>query len=126
MKLQTQAQINLIPFIDVMLVLLAIVLISASFIAHGQLRVSLPKVEGEPLQAAPVGHRLTLTADGQTLFDDSALDAEALERRLATLPATTPLTLQVDAAAPFERFAQLAERLQRHGLERLTLLTERP
>ncbi len=124
-------QINVIPFIDIMLVLLAIVLTTATFIAEGRLQIRLPAAAAKP-QAVPerpleiavdAGGALYLDAEP---FGTGAAALALLDERLAGLGAATPIVLRVDATARFEQFAAVVDRLKARGLERLSVLTRRP
>ena len=124
-------QINVIPFIDVMLVLLAIVLTTATFIVQGRLQIRLPVATGQatPELVKPV--EIAIGADGAVFFSAETLGAgpdalAALTPRLDTLAPDTPIVLRVDAQARFEQFVGVVDRLKTRGLDRLTILTRRP
>lgn len=118
-------QINVIPFIDIMLVLLAIVLTTASFIAQGRIPLDLPEAAAAPLQD---GDALALAVDraGLIRLDGKLIHRQALDGRLAALPADTVIVLRVDAAAEFQAFVAVVDRLKAHGLNRVTIVTRRP
>ena len=64
-------EINIIPFIDIMLVLLAVVLITASFISQGKIQVNVPKAStAVAFKADELAKLLTVTADKQLYFND--------------------------------------------------------
>jgi len=116
-------QINVIPFIDIMLVLLAMVLTTATFIAQGKIPVTLPSAE----HADAVSDRETLTfvidVKGQVYIDDEIIHKAALDQRLSTLKPTTEIILKVDAESNFEHFVTLADRFKAYDLERVSILT---
>lgn len=116
-------QINVIPFIDIMLVLLAIVLTTATFISEGRLEIELPTSSAQsqsPLQPTEIG----IDAAGGLYLDGHPLDAVGLGDRLDVLPAATPIVLRVDAQARFERFVQVVDALKVRELNRVTILTQ--
>ncbi|MBK1720707.1 biopolymer transporter ExbD [Thiocystis violacea] len=119
-------QINVIPFIDIMLVLLAIVLTTATFISEGRLEIRLPESKGqnqpEPLPSLEIG----IDAKGDLFLDAVPLTLDALGPRLDGLARETPIVLRVDAAARFERFVAVIDQLKARDLERLSILTRRP
>lgn len=119
-------QINVIPFIDIMLVLLAIVLTSASFIAQGKIPLELPEAES----AAPRqdGEALEIAVDkaGLIHLDGEAIHRHALDGRLASLAPNTAIVLRVDAAAEFSAFVTVVDRLKAHDLNRVNIITRRP
>jgi biopolymer transport protein ExbD len=118
--------INVIPFIDVMLVLLAIVLTTATFIAQGRVDIDLPKADAD--SAAPASEPLEVAIDrhGGYFLEGEALVLEALARRLVGGGETRPIVLRVDARTAFEHFVALVSELQGSSRERLTILTEYP
>jgi biopolymer transport protein ExbD len=119
------SQINVIPFIDIMLVLLAVVLTTATFVAQGKIPVALPKAE----QAEPLPQRssLEITIDdaGQAYLADRPVTLEALGERLAALPVDSPVLLRVDEATPFRHFVAVVDLLKARRLERLSIVTRR-
>jgi biopolymer transport protein ExbD len=118
--------INVIPFIDIMLVLLAIVLTTATFIVEGRLDIRLPQAEAK---AEPISiERLEIGIDreGELFLDAAALTLEALADRLDGVPPETPVVLRVDAESRFARFVAVVDLLKARELERLTILTRNP
>jgi biopolymer transport protein ExbD len=124
-------QINVIPFIDVMLVLLAIVLTTATFIVQGRLQIRLPAASSQASQELVKPVEIGIGADGTLFFSIEILGVgpvglAALTPRLDALAPDTPIVLRVDAQARFEQFVSVVDRLKARGLERLTILTRRP
>lgn len=119
-------QINVIPFIDIMLVLLAIVLTTATFIVHSGLGITLP--ESATRMAPPSGLTVELAIDQQQriYFEGQPVGAGELEDLLRKLPPETPLVLSVDARVPFARFVEVVEALKAHDPRQLTILTRNP
>ncbi len=116
--------INMIPFIDIMLVLLAIVLTSATFIAQGAMDIELPKAnETTPSNAkAPV--KITIDAHKNIRFNDKHCDIIELDKALSKLAATTDIVLYVDARTPFEGFVAVADLLQKYQLKRTSIIAQ--
>ncbi len=123
-------QINVIPFIDVMLVLLAIVLTTATFIVEGRLAIRLPAAETQMALAETDPLEIAIDAEGQLFWAGEGLGLGSaafadLEPRLATLSPHTSIVLRVDAQARFEVFIGVIDRLKAKGLERVSILTRR-
>lgn len=77
-------EINIIPFIDIMLVLLAIVLVTASFISQGKIQVNVPKAStAVAFKSDELAKLLTVTANGELYFNDKAISQEALEAEIS-------------------------------------------
>lgn len=118
-------QINVIPFIDIMLVLLAIVLTTASFIVHGGLEINVPAAE-QQAPAQDTGLEIAIDREHNLYIDGEAANLEALRGRLARTAHDTPITLRVDSDARFERFVQVVDLLKAHDLKRVSIRTRRP
>ena len=120
-------QINVIPFIDIMLVLLAIVLTTASFIAQGKIPIDLPVAESSaPIETVEQALQIAVDNNGIIHFDDEVIHRHALDSRLAVLDRDSRLVLRVDAAAEFSAFVFVIDGLKKHGLERLSIITRQP
>ncbi|ABS67522.1 Biopolymer transport protein ExbD/TolR [Xanthobacter versatilis] len=102
---------NVIPFVDIMLVLLTMVLTTASFIAVGRIPVSLA-------QAAPMkveqqkDTMIEITADGTLHLEGVALSVEELKARLGVLPKDTSILIRADKAVAFQSFVDVADVLK--------------
>jgi biopolymer transport protein ExbD len=124
-------QINVIPFIDIMLVLLAIVLTTATFIVEGRLEIELPQAQTDAPAQSLEPIEIAVDADGGLFVDAEALGkgAEAiasLAPRLEGLDSATPISLRVDARARFEQFIAVIDLLKARELERVTVITRQP
>ena len=114
--------INVIPFIDIMLVLLAIVLTTASFIAQGKLDVTLPEAESgqEAAQEPPV--EVAIDAEEKLFFNGERVDLAALKAALDEVETDTSVTLRVDKGVPFGRFVTVVDALKARDLEDVAIL----
>ncbi len=119
------AQMNVIPFIDIMLVLLAVVLTTATFVAQGKIPVALPQAtQTEPVASEPAVE-ITIDAAGRLYLGEEALDLDGLSERLRDVTADTSLLLRVDEAVPFRHFVAVVDLLKAKGLENVSILTRR-
>ncbi len=116
--------INVIPFIDIMLVLLAIVLTTATFIAQGKLEIDLPEAKSQQASLAEERVELAIDQGEQLYFDEQQVDLVTLTQKLVKLPKTTPIVLRVDARVPFGRFVSVVDVLKLQQLNQLTILTQ--
>ena len=73
MQIKKFDTINVVPFIDIMLVLLVIVLITATFVAKGIIPVDLPKSESAAKQDNQKNLTITIKANGEILFDKETI-----------------------------------------------------
>lgn len=117
--------INVIPFIDIMLVLLAIVLTTATFIVEGRLDIRLPRADAAADIPPAARVELAVDRDGGLFWAGEPLAVDELPGRLAPLARDTPLVLRVDAEACFGAFVAVIDQIKARGLDRLSILTER-
>ena len=119
------SQMNVIPFIDVMLVLLAVVLTTATFVAQGKIPVALPSATQAESLAQRQSFEFTIDAAGQVFLADEPMTLEQLDERLADISTQAHLLLRVDEATPFRHFVAVVDLLKAHGLENLSIVTRR-
>ncbi|PZT47818.1 biopolymer transporter ExbD [Helicobacter valdiviensis] len=100
--------INIVPFIDIMLVLLVIVLTSATFIAQGKIPITLPKAEGSSKIDKPLKDvEITISQKGEYFFDKNLSSLEEIKAKLLQMPKETPILLRGDSKSYFEQFIAL-------------------
>ena len=118
--------INVIPFIDIMLVLLAIVLTTATFIVEGKLDIKLPKAEAATEAQPPERLEIGIDREGVLFLGSGEIELSDLAARLDEVSRETPIVLRVDADTRFARFVSVVDLLKARELERLTILTRKP
>jgi biopolymer transport protein ExbD len=113
-------QINVIPLVDVMLVLLVIVLTTATFISTGQIPVNLAK-------AKEVGDRkdvpivITLNAEGLLFLNDRPVSENGLKDALGTEPRESAVVVRADKTTLLERFVALVDDVRSLGFQQVSL-----
>ncbi|MFN3737002.1 ExbD/TolR family protein [Hydrogenophaga sp.] len=120
------AEINMIPFIDVMLVLLIIFIITVPVIKHA-VNIELPQASVNKVQDKPENVRLSVDAQGQYFWNDQRVDDTDFANRLATVAAQDPqpeLHIRGDKAVRYERVAQAMAAAQRAGVRKIGFITE--
>ena len=123
---QMLSEINMIPFIDVMLVLLIIFIITVPVINHAVL-VDLPSASNEKLMDKPQNVRLTVDAEGAYFWNDEAIADAVFEQRLQAAATQQPqpeLHIRGDRAVRYERVAQALASAQRAGVQKIGFVTE--
>lgn len=115
--------INMVPFIDIMLVLLTIVLTTSTFIASGRIPINLPHASHDPDLAART-RVIEITAAGELFLDGSQLDDSTLKARLTPLERSTPLMVRADKSLPLQRFVDVADLLKQLGFAKVAIQTE--
>ncbi len=118
-------QINVIPFIDIMLVLLAIVLTTATFISQGLIEVNLPEASSaEPLQETDLKNlEITINSDNEIFLAGKRVDPQNLSQALQKIQAERPVTLRVDKQVMFKHFVKVIDLLKRNNLEQFSIVT---
>jgi len=119
-------EINMIPFIDVMLVLLIIFIITVPVIKHA-VQIELPQASVEKLQDKPQNIRLSVDAQGAYFWNDQPVSDAEFQNRLQTAAALQPqpeLHIRGDKAVRYERVAQALAGAQRAGLGKIGFITE--
>ena len=83
------AEINMIPLIDVMLVLLVIFIITAPMMTHA-VKVDLPQASSQPNEVKPETINLSIKADGSVYWNAEAIDVAAWQSRMNAAAQQTP------------------------------------
>ena len=120
------ADINMIPLIDVMLVLLVIFIITAPLMTTS-LKLDLPKTEGARPSDAPLFIALSIDEQGRLFVGDEAVTPEQLLQRAREAAQRDPATevqLRADSRVPYGRVAELIGLVQEAGLSRVGFVTE--
>jgi len=115
--------INVIPFVDIMLVLLAIVLTTASFISTGRIPVSLPQVAKADVEKRK-DQIIELPANGEIYFEGKSVSKETLEAKLKELPPETSVLIRADRSIRFHSFIDIADLLKRLKISKVGVQTE--
>lgn len=113
-------QINVIPLVDVMLVLLVIVLTTATFISTGQVPVDLAtsKEAGERKDTPLV---ITLTAEGRLYLNDQPIAQENLNVALMSHPKESLVVVRADRVTVLERFVGVVDAIRGLGFHQVSL-----
>jgi biopolymer transport protein TolR len=121
------AEINVTPFVDVMLVLLIIFMVAAPLLTVG-VPVELPKTAAKALaaeQEEPL--TVTLTADGRLAIQTTETAPEEFLPKLRAIAAerdSTKVYLRADGAVPYERVMQMMGALNAGGFADINLVTD--
>lgn len=115
--------INVIPFIDIMLVLLAIVLTTATFVNNGQLDIDLPASSSKTTVDNVERVEVAVDRDGILYIDEVVVTLEAAELQLQELPSDTPILLVMDETTEFRQFVEVVDILKRLSLDKVSVLT---
>lgn len=115
--------LNVIPLVDVMLVLLTMVLTTANFIATGRIPVSLPNATQAKVEKQK-DKMIELAVDGSIYFNGQAATKEELAHRLAGLPPETAFLIRADRAIAFQSFIDVADILKKLHFTKVAVQTK--
>jgi biopolymer transport protein TolR len=124
------AEINMIPLIDVMLVLLIIFMIAAPLLTVG-VTVDLPRTSAEPLSNPDEPLSVTIDAEGRVYIQETAVTMEELVPRLAAIAEArqgreTRIFVRGDRAISYGRVMEVMGSIAAAGFTRVALLAEQP
>ncbi len=125
---QPMSEINVTPFVDVMLVLLIIFMVTAPMMQQGE-TVDLPETESQPMQVRDNPLILTVKKDGSYYVGQTEVEAEVLEEKLHAIFETRDdknLYLRADKDAPYGVVAKAMAAARRAGASKLGMVTEHP
>lgn len=118
-----EPDINLIPFIDILLVVLIFLMLSTTFSPWGTLAVRLPQANSATPEAPQAQLRLVVGADGQVWLNGRAVDSQDLDQlgrsMLAAGAADAVILLSADANASHQSVLQVMDAARRAGLSQL-------
>jgi biopolymer transport protein ExbD len=115
--------INVIPFVDIMLVLLTIVLTTSSFIATGRIPINLPKASksAEQAQTAKI---IELDKAGAIYLDSKPVTTDLLKADLASLPPDTSFIVRADKSVSLQHFVNVVDTLKKLNFTKVAVQTE--
>lgn len=122
-KMKRFDQINVIPFIDIMLVLLVMVLTTATFIKQGMIPVDLPDAKAKTPLKESEEINLYITKAGELFIDKEKISLDELEKRILSQSGQS-VVLRSDKGAAFEHFVGVMELLKRLEHEQLYIVTK--
>lgn len=113
-------QINVIPLVDVMLVLLVIVLTTATFITTGQVPVQLAKAK-ESGDRKDVPLVITLTAEGSLFMNDQPVPPDGLRTVLNSQSRESSVLVRADRVTVLDRFVSVVDEIRSLGFQQVNL-----
>lgn len=125
-----EPEINLIPFIDVLLVVLIFLMLSTTYSRFTELQINLPAADAEKLQQRPGEVLVAVAADGRYAINKKAVDGRSIELLTAELVAAaggrsdTVVIISADALAAHQAVVNVLDAARRAGLARLTFAAQ--
>ena len=123
-----EPEINLIPFIDVLLVLLIFLMLTTTGSRLSEINMTLPLADAQELEDRPQQIVLTVSAQGQYAVNKSPIDGTSVGALAAVLgPLATQevsLVISADAQATHQSVVNAMEAARRTGLSKITFATQ--
>ncbi len=120
------AEINVTPFVDVMLVLLIIFMVTTPMMTMG-MNVNLPRTDAPTMDVPDELVVLSITEDGRYYINENELQFAELEPRLRVMKENKPdqqIFLKADGAVAYEKVARLMALCTKVGIQKMGMVTE--
>ena len=127
-----EPEINLIPFIDVLLVILIFLMLSTTYSKFTELQVTLPVADAEQARDRPHEIIVAVAADGRYAVNRKPVDGRSVEVLTAELSAAAAgaqdsmVIVSADATAAHQSVVNVMDAARRAGLPKLTFATQTP
>ncbi len=117
-------EINVIPFIDIMLVLLVMVLTTATFIKQGVIPVELPHAKAATKEDIKKEITVYVDAKGEMFYEKEKVNLKTLEEKLSKLSKDQIVVLRSDKESKFQDFVSVMDILKRLKHQQLYIVTK--
>jgi biopolymer transport protein ExbD len=125
-----EPEINLIPFIDVLLVVLIFLMLSTTYAKYSELKITLPAAEAQKLTSEPNEILISVSADGHYSINRQRVEGNGIDVLVTALSTATqgkldrPVIISADAMATHQSVINVMDAARRVGLARLTFATQ--
>lgn len=123
-------EINFIPLIDVLLVIIIFLIVSTTFSKFSELKINLPTADANPVEEKLLPISVTVTKDGQYAINEEILSQnsiDSIEKRLIQIAGNAkdlPVIINADAETPHQSVVNIMEASRRAGLTKITFSTK--
>ena len=127
---QTAPEINLIPFIDVLLVILIFLMISTTFTRYQELSITLPSAEGAAAKGKPRDISVAISSDGRVAIDGKGISVDQLTNALTASAKNTGgengpnVIIAADGKAPHQSVMLVMEAARNANLPNVVFATQ--
>ena len=123
-KYRIMSEINMVPLIDVALVLLIIFMVMTPILVKSQIKINLPSA-GAPRETGPVqGVTILVDQSGKVYLNNREVPDEQLSgelKRLVTNPETQPVVIEADKSVQFEHVVRVMDIAKRLGILKINV-----
>ncbi|MCF6205466.1 MAG: biopolymer transporter ExbD [Sulfurovum sp.] len=117
-------KMNVVPFIDIVLVLLVIVLATATFVQNKSIKIDLPSASSKKSEEKK-SIVISIDKEGNYFYNKEPLSYEALQARLEALdPKKDLVSLHTDKLTPFDYFVKVIDVMKAKGFENISIVTK--
>jgi len=125
LKLKKFDSINIVPFIDIILILLVAILVTATFINNRHLSVELPSATSATnIKQNLKNITITIVKNGDIFIDKKPISKDALLNTLALLNKANPIVINCDKNSKFKNFLYLLDTLKRNNFTNIAIVTK--
>jgi len=118
-------KMNVVPFIDIVLVLLVIVLATATFVTNKSIKVDLPSASSKQNEEKKSIH-IGVDKEGKYFYDTEALSLDIIKEKLRKLdPKKDLISLNMDKSSEFRYFVDIINILKAKGFENISIVTKK-
>ncbi len=114
--------INVIPLVDIMLVLLTIVLTTATFMVQGEIPVNLPSAESAKQKATHEVINISIDSKGKLYFQGKETDLDSLKGELLRMSKETQINIRADKKVELEAFIKVIDLLNSLGMKNVSVV----
>jgi len=124
MRVKKFDTINVVPFIDIMLVLLVIVLTTATFVARGIIPVDLSQAKSTIAIKKYKPLVITIKVNNKIFFNKNRIYLDEVQNELKKFKKDCPININCDKNAKFENFVSILDILKQNGYNNLGIITK--
>jgi biopolymer transport protein ExbD len=117
-------KMNVVPFIDIVLVLLVIVLATASFVNNKTIKIDLPSASSEKIEDRK-NIIIAIDKDGKYFYSKEELLLDSIKQKLGELdPKKDTVSLHTDKKTDFHYFVDIIDFMKEKGFENISIVTK--
>jgi biopolymer transport protein ExbD len=125
MRLKRPEGLNIIPFIDIMLVLLAIVLTVATFVSQENIKVAVPKATQGVTTTDKKSYEIIIKENDEIFYENTKVSFEELNEAISKLLDEDSITLKADQKSKFGSFISVIDLLKLHQKEHINIVVRK-
>jgi len=126
MQIKKFDNINVVPMIDIMLVLLVIVLTTATFIAKGVIPLNLPDAKASKAIKKDIKRvDISISKENQIYFNKDLIQKENLAQKISTLDKNSTIFIHCDRDSKYQNFVDVLDALKQKNISKINIVTKK-